>query len=117
MGWWGFTFPLGVYSLSTMLIGEELPSLFFRVLGTVFGVSVILLWIMLAIRTAMGAWSGHLFAAPCLANLKSEDRYPSDEDSEPENKVHATDSSDAHGVVRRTPPDLEAGENSTRSER
>ena len=74
MGWWGFTFPLGVYSVSTMLIGEELPSLFFRVLGTIFGTAVILLWIMLAIRTVMGAWNGQLFHAPCLANLKREQR-------------------------------------------
>jgi tellurite resistance protein TehA-like permease len=74
MGWWGFTFPLGVYSVSTMLIGEELPSLFFRVLGTIFGTVVILLWIMLAVRTGMGAWRGHLFNAPCLANLKREQR-------------------------------------------
>ncbi len=72
MGWWGFTFPLGVYSFSTMFIGTELPSLFFRVLGTIFGTAVILLWIFIAIRTAMGAWSGQLFHAPCLVNLKAE---------------------------------------------
>lgn len=70
MGWWGFTFPLGVYSLSTILIGEELPSLFFRVLGTILGVAVILLWILISARTAQGAWRGHLFSAPCLAKLK-----------------------------------------------
>lgn len=74
MGWWGFTFPLGVYSISTIYIGIELPSLFFRVLGTIFGTAVILLWIMLAIRTGIGAWEGHLFNAPCLANLKVEDQ-------------------------------------------
>jgi tellurite resistance protein TehA-like permease len=72
MGWWGFTFPLGVYSVSTVLIGEELPSLFFRVLGTIFGVSVILLWIFIFARTALGAWTGRLFHAPCLANRKKK---------------------------------------------
>jgi tellurite resistance protein TehA-like permease len=35
MGWWGFTFPLGVFSISTITFGEEMPSTFFRVLGTV----------------------------------------------------------------------------------
>jgi tellurite resistance protein TehA-like permease len=35
MGWWGFTFPLGVFSASTIQLGIEMPSLFFRVLGTV----------------------------------------------------------------------------------
>lgn len=35
MGWWGFTFPIGVYAMSTLTLGEELPSAFFRILGTV----------------------------------------------------------------------------------
>lgn len=35
MGWWGFTFPLGVFTMSTLTMAEELPSGFFRVLGTV----------------------------------------------------------------------------------
>lgn len=35
MGWWGFTFPLGVFTVSTTTIGKELPSTFFTVLGTV----------------------------------------------------------------------------------
>ncbi|KAJ9493224.1 Plasma membrane sulfite pump involved in sulfite metabolism, partial [Exophiala xenobiotica] len=25
MGWWGFTFPLGVYSVSTTTLAKELP--------------------------------------------------------------------------------------------
>lgn len=72
MGWWGFTFPLGVYASSTILIGQELPSLFFRVLGTIFGVAVILLWVVIAAGTARGAYSGVLFNAPCLVQLKDE---------------------------------------------
>lgn len=35
MGWWGFTFPIGVYAANSVLLGQELPSRFFRVLGTV----------------------------------------------------------------------------------
>lgn len=35
MGWWGFTFPLGVFTASTTQMGKELPSRFFNVLGTV----------------------------------------------------------------------------------
>lgn len=35
MGWWNFTFPLGVLAISTTTIGKELPSHFFNVLGTV----------------------------------------------------------------------------------
>ena len=35
MGWWGFTFPLGVFATSTVLLGHEIPSAFFRILGMV----------------------------------------------------------------------------------
>ncbi|CAG8893377.1 unnamed protein product [Penicillium egyptiacum] len=35
MGWWALTFPLGVFTASTCTIGQELPSRFFSVLGTV----------------------------------------------------------------------------------
>lgn len=35
MGWWGFTFPLGVYAANTMGLGVELDLMFFKVFGTV----------------------------------------------------------------------------------
>ena len=35
MGWWGFTFPLGVYAVSTMTFGVEMPSQFFKIFGIV----------------------------------------------------------------------------------
>ena len=35
MGWWGFTFPLGVFTVSTTTIGKETGSRFFDVFGTV----------------------------------------------------------------------------------
>lgn len=38
IGWWGFTFPLGVFSASTCQMGKELPSRFFDILGTVSSV-------------------------------------------------------------------------------
>jgi tellurite resistance protein TehA-like permease len=79
MGWWGFTFPLGVMALSTMEFGNIFPSLFFKVLGTIFAVAVILLWCVVAAGTARGAWTGRLFNAPCLKNLpKKEDKAEPD---------------------------------------
>ncbi|KAM5342690.1 hypothetical protein ACJ41O_013656 [Fusarium nematophilum] len=48
LGWWAFTFPLGVYAVATTTLAQELPSLFFKVLGTVFSVIETLLWIMVA---------------------------------------------------------------------
>jgi tellurite resistance protein TehA-like permease len=35
MGWWGFTFPIGVFTMSTITMAQELPSAFFKILGTV----------------------------------------------------------------------------------
>ena len=35
IGWWGFTFPIGVFTVSTVQIGKEMPSQFFDILGTV----------------------------------------------------------------------------------
>lgn len=35
MGWWGFIFPVGVFTLLTVTIGEELESRFFKVLSCV----------------------------------------------------------------------------------
>ncbi|KAF2671030.1 C4-dicarboxylate transporter/malic acid transport protein [Microthyrium microscopicum] len=78
MGWWGFTFPLGVYANCTLQIGQQLPSRFFRVLGTIFAIAVFLLWIVVAAGTVKGALSKKLFFAPCLANLKKEEESESD---------------------------------------
>jgi tellurite resistance protein TehA-like permease len=114
MGWWGFTFPLGVYSISTMAIGVELPSLFFRVLGTIFGTAVILLWILTAARTAEGAWNGRLFSAPCLANLKPEHRVPPsalhDEEKQDADIAHTSESD---GSLRSAPSNTKSTQQGT----
>ncbi|CAG8947775.1 unnamed protein product [Penicillium salamii] len=66
MGWWGFTFPLGVFTVATTTIAKELPSLFFKVLGTIFSVVVVLLWIVVSIGTLTQTWRRKIFVAPCL---------------------------------------------------
>ncbi|CAL5869231.1 uncharacterized protein PFLUO_LOCUS3459 [Penicillium psychrofluorescens] len=70
IGWWGFTFPLGVFASSTCQLGSELPSRFFDVLGTILSLCVVGLWIMVSIGTLKGVVSGKLFLAPCLADLR-----------------------------------------------
>ncbi|KAF2858330.1 hypothetical protein K470DRAFT_259921 [Piedraia hortae CBS 480.64] len=81
MGWWGFTFPIGLYAITTILIGEELPSLFFRVAGTIIGASVLLLWMVIAAGTIKGIWTGKLFHSPYLANLQTKREYTTSEKS------------------------------------
>lgn len=72
MGWWGFTFPLGVYAVSTTTLAQEIPSLFFKVLGTIFSVAVVLLWLVVGLGTLKGAFTGKLFFAPCVAQYEEQ---------------------------------------------
>jgi hypothetical protein len=39
----------------------------------ILSVAVILLWIVVALGTAKGAYTGKLFYAPCVANLKPKE--------------------------------------------
>ncbi|QYS99599.1 Malate permease [Trichoderma simmonsii] len=72
IGWWGFTFPLGVWAGATIAIGQELPSRFFNVLGTIASVVVTLLWIMVAIGTIRKIVDGKIFIAPDFEQWKKK---------------------------------------------
>ncbi|WP_434775166.1 C4-dicarboxylate ABC transporter [Pseudomonas oryzihabitans] len=69
LSWWGFTFPLGVYALTTLRLGEALAAPFFTGLGAVLVVLLALLWALVASRTLAGAYRGSLFVSPCIAHL------------------------------------------------
>ncbi|OIW34242.1 hypothetical protein CONLIGDRAFT_566654 [Coniochaeta ligniaria NRRL 30616] len=66
LGWWGFTFPLGVYSVATTTLAKELPSLFFKGLGTALSLIVVLLWVVVGLSTVRYTLSGKLLYAPCI---------------------------------------------------
>ncbi|CAG7956549.1 unnamed protein product [Penicillium nalgiovense] len=70
LGWWGFTFPLGVFTTCTNQLGVEMPSRFFRILGTILSVCVLLLWILVSLFTLKGVFNRSLFVAPCLGDLQ-----------------------------------------------
>ena len=70
LGWWGFTFPLGVYSLATLRLGDLLHLSFFDVAGCVLVVMLALMWLIVGVRTVKGAYRGELFVSPCIAGLK-----------------------------------------------
>ncbi|MCS3747411.1 C4-dicarboxylate transporter/malic acid transport protein [Xanthomonas arboricola] len=72
LGWWGFTFPLGVYALATLKLGARLQLMFFTGFGVVLVVVLGVVWALVAIRTLAGAYRGNLFASPCIADLQSE---------------------------------------------
>ncbi|HEF4762408.1 TPA: TDT family transporter [Pseudomonas putida] len=70
LGWWGFTFPLGVYSLATLKLGSTLHLGFFSVFGCVLVALLAVMWLIVGKRTVQGAWRGELFVSPCIAGLK-----------------------------------------------
>ncbi|GAA5919363.1 hypothetical protein JCM6882_000244, partial [Rhodosporidiobolus microsporus] len=72
MGWWAFTFPLGSLTLLTFSLAETFDSMFFKVCSAIFTFSVLLLWIVVFLPTAIGFFRGTLFAAPCLQSLPKE---------------------------------------------
>jgi tellurite resistance protein TehA-like permease len=75
LGWWAFTFPLGVYAMSTLTLGQELPSLFMRIVGTILGIQVMINWLFLAVVMFSKLMSGHVwdvFKAPELYGDKNQ---------------------------------------------
>ena len=67
LGWWGFTFPIGVYSVATLSLARLTHIGFITVLGGILVAGLGVLWVLIAARTLHGAWVGYLFHSPCLA--------------------------------------------------
>lgn len=60
LGWWGFTFPLGVFCTATTQLGKELDSTAFKLLGTIFSVIEVLLWLFIAGMTFVEVLRGKM---------------------------------------------------------
>ncbi|MGR6737685.1 TDT family transporter [Pseudomonas chlororaphis] len=69
LGWWGFTFPLGVYALTTLKLAATLNLTFFAVFGSLLVLALALMWLLVGKRTLHGAYRGELFVSPCIAGL------------------------------------------------
>ncbi|MCF5714041.1 TDT family transporter [Pseudomonas tremae] len=72
LGWWGFTFPLGVYAVTTLKLGVILDLAFFNVLGVILVLMLTVMWLVVAAKTTIGAYRGNLFVSPCIASLKAK---------------------------------------------
>ena len=66
LGWWGLTFPLGVFTLAILNLGQQLQIGFFCSAAYALGAVLIGLWLMVAYQTAKGCYRGSLFFSPCL---------------------------------------------------
>ncbi|WP_455924415.1 TDT family transporter [Pseudomonas putida] len=67
LGWWAFIFPLGVYTLATLRLGNVLHLAFFTLCGQGLVACLGMLWAVVMTRTLRGAWRGELFVSPCIA--------------------------------------------------
>ena len=67
LGWWGFTFPLGVFALTTLKLGAVLKLGFFNVTGATLVVVLAVLWLIVMSKTVRGAYRGELFVSPCIS--------------------------------------------------
>lgn len=63
LGWWGYTFPLGVFSVATLKLGTLLPIPAFNLFGMALVAALLVLWLIVGARTVRGAWRGDLFVA------------------------------------------------------
>ncbi len=66
MGWWGFTFPLAVYTLATLALANATHLAFLSAFGAILTLCLAAFWLIVAVRTGFGVWSGALFHSPCL---------------------------------------------------
>jgi len=66
IGWWGFTFPIGVYAVATLALARQTHLAPLFVFGAVLVAALVAFWCVVAFRTARGALDRSLFVAPCL---------------------------------------------------
>ncbi|MGO4452146.1 TDT family transporter [Phyllobacterium sp. TAF24] len=66
LGWWGYTFPLGVYAVATLRLGHIFPVASIAVFAEILVAALALIWLVVAARTVRGVWLGQMFADPSL---------------------------------------------------
>ncbi len=76
MGWWGFTFPLGVFILATNALAGQTDLRVFALTGEGLSWLFLILWVMVAARTLRGAYHGSLFVAPYVSQEASRGMGP-----------------------------------------
>ena len=69
MGFWGFIFPLGVYTAATIALGTALSSEFFNYLSIIFVVALVALYLFVVAGSVHGVVTRKLFVAPCLSQV------------------------------------------------
>ena len=71
MGWWGFTFPVGVFAMATVKLAAYTGAVSLRLFASLLIVQLACFWMLVLAKTLPGMWRGHLFHAPCLQPVKA----------------------------------------------
>lgn len=66
LGWWGLTFPLGVFTLAVLNLAQQLNFALIYNIAYVLASTLMVLWLMVASKTIQGFYQGNLFVSPCL---------------------------------------------------
>lgn len=72
LGWWGLTFPLGVFILALQQLGLHLQWEILASTAHVLTLVVLGLWLLVTLKTIQGAYTGQLFYSPCLQVWKQQ---------------------------------------------
>ncbi len=66
LGWWGLTFPLGVFTLAVLNVATQTGINGITQIGYALAILLIGLWFMVMAKTVHGFYCGTLFFSPCL---------------------------------------------------
>jgi tellurite resistance protein TehA-like permease len=66
LGWWGYTFPIGVYATATLKLSTLFPVAPVAGFGGFLVAALVAIWIVVAVRTCRGAANGSLFFDPSI---------------------------------------------------
>lgn len=72
LGWWGLTFPFGVFILAIFNLAHQLQFSFFTYIAVALSIVLLALWALVMKKTVVGAYSGQLFFSPCLVALQQK---------------------------------------------
>lgn len=72
LGWWGLTFPLGVFILALFNLGHQVEIVFLQYVAVALSILLLTMWGVVMKKTLAGAYSGQLFFSPCLIDLQQK---------------------------------------------
>lgn len=72
LGWWGLTFPLGVFILALFNLGHQVEVVFLQYVAVALSILLLTMWGVVMKKTLVGAYSGQLFFSPCLIALQQK---------------------------------------------